>query len=119
MTFDQFRDMVLEGLVVECDTVQERRNVLELFKELGYGIGSASMEHLLVEAEDDYDTEYMHPGFDPSNQYASCYRNFERAKRDMMHAISYDNIRELIENPTPLDDRSDTEFANDFASLLC
>ena len=51
MTSDQFRDMALKGLVVECVTVQERRNTLELFKELGFEIGPASMEHLLVEAE--------------------------------------------------------------------
>ena len=53
MTSDQFRDMALKGLVVECVTVQERRNTLELFKELGFEIGPASMEHLLVEAEED------------------------------------------------------------------
>ena len=28
MTLDQFRDMASEGLVVECLTVQERRNTL-------------------------------------------------------------------------------------------
>lgn len=36
MTLDQFRDMASEGLVVECLTVQERRNTLELFEEAGF-----------------------------------------------------------------------------------
>ena len=36
MTLDQFRDMASEGLVVECLTVQERRNTLELFEEAAY-----------------------------------------------------------------------------------
>lgn len=119
MTSDQFRDMALEGLVVECATVQERRNTLELFKELGFEIGSASMAHLLVEAEDDYDTAYMHPGFEPRNGYASCFRNFERARKDVEHSISYKDIQDIFESPLPIDDRSDAEFASDLASLLC
>ena len=112
MTLDQFRDMASEGLVVECLTVQERRNTLELFEEVGIRISNTSREHLLVAAEEDYDTTYMHPGIDPGNRY------FERAKIDMRHAVSYDDIQDLIENPAPLDDRSDVEFAKDFASLL-
>lgn len=119
MTSDQFRDMALKGLVVECVTVQERRNTLELFKELGFEIGPASMEHLLVEAEEDYDTEYMHPGFKPYNGRVSCFRYFEHAKEDVQHAISYKDIQNLVENPPPIDDRSDDEFVSDLASLLC
>lgn len=119
MELEQFRDMALESIVVRCDTVQERRNVLELFEGLGFEIGSASMEHLFVEAEEDDDTEYMHPGFSPKNRYVSCYRYFERAKDDVEHAISYEDIQNLIESPPPLDERSDAEFEEDFAALLC
>ena len=118
MTLDQFRDMASEGLVVECLTVQERRNTLELFEEVVIRISNTSREHLLVAAEEDYDTTYMHPGIDPGRRYVACYRYFERAKIDMRHAVSYDDIQDLIENPAPLDDRSDVEFAKDFASLL-
>lgn len=118
MTLAQFRDMASEGLVVECLTVQERRNTLELFEEVGIRISNTSREHLLVAAEEDYDTTYMHPGINPGRRYATCYRYFGRAKIDMRHAVSYGDIQDLIENPTPLDDRSDAEFASDFASLL-
>lgn len=38
MTFDEFRGMALKGLVVECSTVHERRNTLELFEGLGFKI---------------------------------------------------------------------------------
>ena len=69
-------------------------------------------------AEEDYDTTYMHPGINPGRRYVTCYRYFERAKIDMRHAVSYGDIQDLIENPAPLDDRSDVEFAKDFASLL-
>lgn len=117
MTFDQFRDMASEGIVVKCDTVQERRNVLELFKELGFEIGSASMEHLLVEAENDYDTEYIHPGFLPSMRHVSCYRNYG-SKTGARYKILYDDIRELSETPEPLDTRSKDEFLSDFTLLL-
>lgn len=119
MTLDQFRDMASEGLVVECLTVQERRNVLELFEDAGVPISSTSRDHLLVAAEDDHDTTYMHPGIEPDEGYVSCYRSFERAKRSIEHSISYNDVQDLIENPLPLDDRSDVEFASDFASLLC
>lgn len=119
MTFDQFRDMASEGLVVECLTVQERRNTLELFEEAGVKISSISREHLLVAAEEDCDTTYMHPGIMPGRRYVTCYRHFERAKIDIRHAVSYDDIQDLIEGPALLDDRNDAEFAKDFASLLC
>ena len=119
MTLDQFRDMASEGLVVECLTVQERRNTLELFEEAGFKISNTSKEHLLIAAEEDYDTEYLHPGINPSRRYVTCYRYFERAKSDIGQAISYGDIQDLVENSSPLDDRSDAEFASDFASLLC
>lgn len=119
MTLDQFRDMASEGLVVECSTVQERRNTLELFEEAGITISDTSRDHLLVVAEDDYDTAYMHPGIRPGGRYVTCFRNFERAKIEIGQAISYSDVQDLIENPTLLDDRSDAEFASDFASLLC
>lgn len=119
MTLDQFRDMASEGLVVECLTVQERRNTLELFEEAGIRISDTSRDHLLVAAEDDHDTIYMHPGVRPDGQQVTCFRDFVRAKREVGRAIYYRNIRNLIENPPPLDNRSDTEFASDFASLLC
>ncbi len=35
------------------------------------------------------------------------------------NAIKYDDIKDIIENPPPLDDRSYAEFVSDFASLLC
>lgn len=120
MTLDQFRDMAFEGLVVECLTTQERRDVLELFEKAGVQVSGPSRNHLLVEAEEDYDTTYMHPGVEPDDGYVSCFRSFERAKRDMKHAISYGNIQDLIEDSSsPLDNRSDAEFASDFASLIC
>ena len=119
MTFDQFFKMAVEGLVVKCSTVRERRNVLELFEECGFKISIASRKHLQGPAKEDSDITYMHPGFNPVNQQVSCFRSFERAKTEMRHAISYNDIQDTIENPPPLDDRSDTEFANDFASLLC
>lgn len=34
------------------------------------------------------------------------------------NAIKYNDVKDIIENPLPLDNRSDAEFANEFASLL-
>ncbi len=118
MTLAEFQDIATEGVVVECITKQQRKSVLELFDENGFRIGSASRVHLGV-SEKDFDTEYMHPGYEPHRGYVSCYRNFERVKSYIGHGIKYDDIKDAIENPQPLDKRNDAEFADDFAALMC
>lgn len=116
MTSSEFKEMASEGLVVECLTTQQRREVLELFEEHGFVIGSATKAY--IRPEGDRRTEYMHPAFSPEDSCVCCYREFSRASEDLEYAVRYEDVRSLIENPPPLDDRSDAEFASDFASLL-
>lgn len=117
MTSNEFRDMANEGIVIECLTTQQRREVLELFEENGFPIGSATKAYMRPEA--DRNTMYMHPALKPDESYVCCYREFSQASEDVVNAVRYEDVRSLIENPAPLDDRSDAEFASDFASLLC
>lgn len=117
MTSNEFRDMANEGIVIECLTAQQRREVLELFEENGFPIGSATKAYMRPEG--DRNTVYMHPALKPDESCVCCYREFGRASEDVANAVRYEDVRCLIENTSPLDDRSDTEFANDFASLLC
>lgn len=121
MTLKQFCEMARDsGLVVRCSTVYERRNVLELFEEAGFPISSVSSRHLLVEAGEDDDDEYMHPGYDANKGYTSCFRSFDIATQcQTRHGVSYDDVRNLIEDPLPIDNRNDAEFAEDFAALFC
>lgn len=60
----------------------------------------------------------MHPAFRPSKGRVTCFRSVSGAMEFIANAIKYDDVKDIIENPPPLDDRSDAEFASDFASLL-
>jgi len=117
MTLSEFQEVASEGVVVECLNAEQRRSVLELFEGYGYAIGSASRGHLRVERNPD--TTFMHPGFRPSKGYVSCFRTVNGAKAFVAHTIQYEDVRNIIEHPPMLDERSDAEFASDFAALMC
>lgn len=116
MTLSEFKDMANEGIVIECLTTQQRRKVLELFEENGFPVGSATRAYMRPEG--DRNITYMHPAFKPDESLVCCYRKFGQVAEDVVNAIRYEDVQALIENPLPLDDRNDVEFANDFASLL-
>lgn len=117
MTLAEFRDIADRGVIVECSNTAQRRSVLELFEEYGFYIGLTTREYL--RPDKDRDTTFMHPAFRPSKGRVTCFRSVAGAKEFIANAIKYDDIKDIIENPPPLDDRSDAEFASDFASLLC
>lgn len=117
MTSNEFKDMANEGIVIECLTTQQRREVLELFEQNGFAIGSATKTYMRPEG--DRSTLFMHPAFNPDNPLVCCYREFGQASKYVVNAVRYEDVRNLIEDSSPLDDRSDTEFANDFVSPLC
>ena len=117
MTLAEFRDIADRGVIVECFDAAQRKNVLELFEDCGYRIGFTSRSHL--DSDADTDAVFLHPAFRPSKGCITCFRSVPGAMEFIANAIKYDDVKDIIENPPPLDDRSDTEFANDFASLLC
>ena len=117
MTLDEFQKCASEGLVVECKTAQQRRDVLELFEESGFFLSPETKKYFRPESS--ANVTYMHPGYIPRKNCVTCYRNFEAAIESMKYGVRYEEIRDIIENPPPLDCRSDAEFANDFASLMC
>lgn len=116
MTIVEFERLAHEGLVVQCQTPQQRREILELFDNCGFVIGANSKKHLLPNG--DRDVRFMHPGTNSMGAYITCYRNFELAKEDVVHAISYEDICNLIGSPPKIDERSDAEFAEDFSLLM-
>lgn len=117
MTLAEFRDIADRGVVVECLNVAQRKNVLELFDECGYHIGLSTREYL--QPGGDRSTMFMHPAFRPSKSRVSCFRSISGAMEYVANMIKYADVKDIIENPPPLDDRSDAEFAEDLASLLC
>lgn len=117
MTFDQFCSMAREGVAVQCRTAKERKEVLELFDECGFRIGSATMSYMRPDGE--RNITYMHPVYQPKEDIVCCYKHFEIARCNVSHGIRYEDVRNLIENPPKIDERSDAEFANDFVSLMC
>ena len=116
MTLAKFRDIADRGVIVECLNVAQRKNVLELFEECGYHIGFASQDYLRPGG--DRDATFIHPAFRPSKGRVTCFRSVSGSMEFIANAIKYDDVKDIIENPPPLDDRSDAEFASDFASLL-
>ncbi len=118
MTFSQFEELANNGVIVECKTVLQRRNVLELFQEMGFEAGAASKAHLVLDVEEDKDTRFMHPGVNANSRRVSCYRKFDEARSTIGHGVYYQDIANLAENPRLLDDRSDEEFLKDFALLI-
>lgn len=116
MTLAEFQDIADRGVVVECLNAVQRKNVLELFEECGYCIGPASREYLCPDRGGD--TVFMHPAFRPTKSRVSCFRSVSGAMGFVSNAIKYNDVKDIIENPLPLDNRSDAEFANEFASLL-
>lgn len=104
MNFDEFRDR----LAVRCHTTQQRRDIIQLFGDCGLFISNSSNN-----------TTYIHPSYIPSRGYGTCHGDFETAITCVKHGIDYEEVRSLIENQSPIDDRSDAEFARDFALLLC
>jgi len=118
MTVDEFRELASEGVVVECSNLKQRREVIELFKECGYALNPATQSYLTPEGSH-FSTVYMHPGFRPSRDCVSCFKTIVGAKDFVAHAIQYEDVRNIIEHPPMLDERSDTEFAREFAALMC
>lgn len=115
MTLAEFRDIADRGIIVECFNITQRKNVLELFEDCGYRINFASRGYL----DSDTDTVFLHPAFRPSKGRVTCFRSIPGAMEFVANAIKYDDIKDIIENPPPLDDRSYAEFVSDFVSLLC
>lgn len=114
MTPERLVEMVVQGgYRIKCDTVEQRRAVLEFFDEQGIRIGPATRNHLKIPVENDVDTEYMYPGYNEDAGHLSLWRVTNNS------TIEYERIEDIVEGPSePLDNRNDAEFAKDFALLL-
>lgn len=113
MTSAQLVEMVVQdGCRIKCDTVEQRRAVLDFFDEQGIKLGANTRRHLDIPAEWDTDREYMHPG------YSRVFEHINLSSKPDNY-IEYEQVKSVVEStPKTLDDRSDAEFAKDFALLL-
>lgn len=114
MTPELLIEMVVQGgYRIKCETVEQRRAVLEFFDERGVPISTTTKSHLRIPAERDTDREYMFPGYNDTFHNISLWRVLND------HTVEYEQIENIIEGPPEiLDDRSDAEFAKDFSLLL-
>lgn len=115
MTLDEFLKLAYNGVVIECQNIQQRKEVLELFIECGFEIGLASQSYLNSKYRN---ATFMHPSFTPTRGCVACYTNFKSAIAQVGNGIRYEDVRSLIENPPRIDERSDEEFIAAFSELI-
>lgn len=114
MTPEEFIEKIANGARIKCDTIQQRRTVLEFFDERGFSIGPNTREmYLEIPVEQDRDSSYMHPGYDRHREYIVVYSSTFGSQ------IKYEDIADIVEISLPLDNRSDADFERDFALLCC
>lgn len=115
MTANDFLELAQKGVVIECQNMQQRREVLELFIEYGFEIGSASRAYLNPQY---CDVTFMHPSFNPSHGRVACYTTFATAVQSVGNGLRYEDIRNLIEGVYKIDERNDEEFNEAFSILM-
>ncbi len=113
MNTSKFRDFLLHEGYVECRLPEQRNQLAEFIQDwLGFQIGGGALDYMTRYPDD---LEYMFVGLynitrDPTVTF------FVRAKKEK---ISFDEISSLILLvDSSLDDRTDAEYAKDFASLI-
>lgn len=116
MTVQELIDILKSGAVIECSNVFQRKNVLEFFDNLDFVIGPNTRTLMNIDEERGRDTDYMHPGLNTDRKCIACYAS-TRGKT----SVNYKDIADIVENPyiPKIDERSDAEFAEDFALLMC
>jgi len=113
MTCEELIEEVVDGACIKCNTKMQRRTVLEFFEDHNFKISSIAREFLEIPVENDADFLHMRVGFNKLSSRITVYRILYKCE------INYDKVKEILEAPPkPLDDRSDSEFASDFASLM-
>lgn len=115
MTLNEFVELAHKGVVIECQNLQQRKDVLELFIECGFEIGVASQAYLNPQYRD---VTYMHPSFNPNRKYVACYTTFATAVQNIGNGIRYEDIRSLIGETQKIDERNDEEFQEAFLELM-
>lgn len=113
MNTSEFRDFLLHEGYVECRLPEQRNQLAEFIQDgLGFQIGGGTLDYMTRYPDG---LEYMFVGLyniaiDPAVVF------FTRARKEK---ISFDEISSLILlADSSLDDRTDAEFAEDFASLI-
>lgn len=113
MNISEFRDFLLHEGYVECRLPKQRNQLAEFIQDgLGFQIGSGTLDYMTRHPDG---LEYMLVGLYNITQDPIVVF-FARAKKEK---ISFDEISSLILLvDSSLDDRTDTEFAKDFALLI-
>lgn len=112
MTVDEFKDMIDRRFVVECSSVSERNQTLELLLALGYVVNEPSMKYL---EPGNQDFNYPHPVREHGGNRICCTMYVD----DQEKSIQFAWIASLIEYlDSNLDERNSEEFSEAFAALM-
>lgn len=112
MTIDDVKRCINAGGVVWCENVIQRGDAIQFLVDIGYEIHPSAKDWLKRNPDS---PEFLHPGLDSSSvAKINCWRRAEGKPK-----IPFENIKDLIDKTNlPIDERSDAEFAEDFALLI-
>lgn len=113
---DVRRMIVEDRIVVECSTLDERRDVLKILSDEGFGINPPSRTYLDPKYTD---FSYPNPGADPyddreSDAFIVCYRNILEER----NWVSYADFMAVYEPDEPMETPDEEEFSSALADLL-
>lgn len=112
MTVDEFKDMINRRFVVECNSVSERNQTIELLLALGYEVNGPSMEYL---EPGNQDFNYPHPVMERSGNRICCTMYVDDKGKSIQFAEIANLIGYLDSN---FDERNSEEFSEAFAALM-
>lgn len=114
MTVDEFKDSIDSGRTIMCRNISERNAVLEFLIFLGYELNEPSAMYLKPGNEDD---AYLHPA---KSRYGSviCCRMCADDGSDSV--IPFCEVSSLLDYmDSGIDERTQEEFEQEFAALMC
>lgn len=111
MTVDEVRSCINAGGVIECENVFQRGEAVQFLIDIGYEIHPVAKDWLERNPDN---PQFLHPGLDDGKPKLTCWRWTEGKQ-----TIPFRDIEDLIaKNDSLFDERSDAEFAEDFALLI-
>lgn len=119
MTIAEFRVLVEQHFTIRCNNISERNAVLELLILLGYKVNDNSMGYLVPGNTDD---RFLHPVMSSYESIICCRQGASDKDFDpgCIRRIEFAEVKDLLSYlDSNIDERTEDEFKQDFASLVC